>query len=85
MLFEMMRGDELDGWRDDAVADAFDLCLACKGCKSECPVNVDMATYKAEFLSHYYKGRSAPPGGLRDGPDLLVGAGRDPNAEARER
>ncbi len=60
MLFEMMRGDELDGWRDDAVADALDLCLACKGCKSECPVNVNMATYKAEFLSHHYKGRLRP-------------------------
>ena len=40
--------------------DALDLCLACKGCKSECPVNVDMATYKAEFLSHYYAGPLRP-------------------------
>ena len=39
-----------------AVKEALDLCLACKGCKGECPVNVDMATYKAEFLSHYYEG-----------------------------
>jgi Fe-S oxidoreductase len=38
----------------------FDLCLACKGCKSDCPVNVDMATYKAEFLSHYDEGRLRP-------------------------
>ena len=60
MLFEMVRGDELDGWRDDAVADSLDLCLACKGCKTDCPVNVDMATYKAEFLSHYYDGRLRP-------------------------
>ncbi len=60
MLFEMLRGDELDGWRDDAIADALDLCLACKGCKGECPVNVNMATYKAEFLSHHYKGRLRP-------------------------
>ncbi len=60
MLFEMLRGDELDGWRDDAVADSLDLCLACKGCKTECPVNVDMATYKAEFLSHYYAHRLRP-------------------------
>jgi Fe-S oxidoreductase len=43
------------GWRD-AVPGALDLCLACKGCKSDCPVNVDMATYKAEFRSHYYAG-----------------------------
>jgi FAD/FMN-containing dehydrogenase/Fe-S oxidoreductase len=60
MLFEMLRGDELHGWRDDAVADALDLCLACKSCKTECPVNVDMATYKAEFLAHHYRGRLRP-------------------------
>jgi FAD/FMN-containing dehydrogenase/Fe-S oxidoreductase len=60
MLFEMLRGEELDGWRDDNVAEALELCLACKACKNECPVNVDMATYKAEFLSHYYSGRLRP-------------------------
>ncbi|HTX03532.1 MAG TPA: FAD-binding and (Fe-S)-binding domain-containing protein [Candidatus Acidoferrales bacterium] len=61
LLFEMMQGDPLKrGWREKAVADALDLCLACKGCKGECPVNVDMATYKAEFLSHYYAGRMRP-------------------------
>ncbi len=60
MLFEMLRGEELDGWRDDAVADSLDLCLACKGCKTDCPVNVDMATYKAEFLSHHYARRLRP-------------------------
>ena len=61
LLFEMLQGNPLkDGWREEAVADALDLCLACKGCKGECPVNVDMATYKAEFLSHYYAGRARP-------------------------
>ena len=61
LLFEMMRGDPLDGgWRDEHVKDALDLCLSCKGCKSDCPVNVDMATYKAEFLSHYYEKRQRP-------------------------
>lgn len=61
LLFEMLQGDPLaDGWRDKGVKDALDLCLACKGCKTECPVNVDMATYKAEFLSHHYKGRLRP-------------------------
>jgi Fe-S oxidoreductase len=61
LLFEMLRGDPLkDGWRDESVKDALDLCLACKGCKGDCPVNVDMATYKAEFLSHYYEGRFRP-------------------------
>jgi FAD/FMN-containing dehydrogenase/Fe-S oxidoreductase len=61
LLFEMMEGDVLTGgWRNEHVKDALDLCLACKACKSECPVNVDMATYKAEFLSHYYGGRLRP-------------------------
>jgi FAD/FMN-containing dehydrogenase/Fe-S oxidoreductase len=61
LLFEMMRGTTIaDGWRDDSVRESLDLCLACKGCKRECPVNVDMATYKAEFLSHYYAGRLRP-------------------------
>ncbi len=61
MLFEMMQGEVLkDGWKSDAVFDSLDLCLSCKGCKSDCPVNVDVATYKAEFLSHYYKGRLRP-------------------------
>ena len=61
LLFEMLEGNPLtDGWRDETVKAALDLCLACKACKSECPVNVDMATYKAEFLSHYYEGRLHP-------------------------
>jgi FAD/FMN-containing dehydrogenase/Fe-S oxidoreductase len=61
LLFEMLNGDELDRrWRDPHVRDALDLCLACKGCKGDCPVNVDMATYKAEFLSHYYRWRLRP-------------------------
>lgn len=61
LLFEMFQGNPLeDGWRSDAVREALDLCLACKACKSECPMNVDMATYKAEFLSHYYEGRLRP-------------------------
>ncbi len=46
-----------DGWRSEAVRDALDLCLACKGCKTDCPANVDMATYKAEFLAHHFAGR----------------------------
>ncbi|HET8741814.1 MAG TPA: FAD-binding and (Fe-S)-binding domain-containing protein [Gaiella sp.] len=61
LLFEMMRGDVLeDGWRSQEVFDALELCLACKGCKNECPVRVDMATYKAEFLAHYYEHRLRP-------------------------
>jgi len=60
-LWEMLHGDVIaDGWRDQNVKEALDLCLACKGCKGDCPVNVDMATYKAEFLSHYWDGRLRP-------------------------
>lgn len=61
MLFEMMQGDVVkDGWKSETVKESLDLCLACKGCKADCPVNVDMATYKSEFLSHYYDGRLRP-------------------------
>jgi FAD/FMN-containing dehydrogenase/Fe-S oxidoreductase len=61
LLFEMMRGETItDGWRSQEVRESLDLCLACKGCKSDCPVSVDMATYKAEFLSHHYAGRPRP-------------------------
>src|SRR3954453_12092152 len=61
LLFEMLQGSPLkNGWRDDHVREALDLCLACKGCKSDCPMQVDMASYKAEFLSHYHQGRLRP-------------------------
>ncbi|QJD98199.1 FAD-binding oxidoreductase [Mucilaginibacter robiniae] len=61
LLFEMLEGDVLKkGWESDEVKDALDLCLACKGCKGDCPVNVDMATYKSEFLSHYYEKKTRP-------------------------
>ena len=61
LLFEMLRGDTITaGWDSEEVKHALDLCLACKACKSECPVSVDMATYKAEFLAHYYERRARP-------------------------
>ena len=61
LLWEMTRRDVIkDGWRNEDVKDSLDLCLACKGCKSDCPVGVDVATYKAEFLSHYYEGKARP-------------------------
>jgi FAD/FMN-containing dehydrogenase/Fe-S oxidoreductase len=61
MLFEMLQGEVLRGrWEDEHVKKALDLCLSCKACKSECPANVDIATYKAEFLSHYYENKKRP-------------------------
>jgi FAD/FMN-containing dehydrogenase/Fe-S oxidoreductase len=61
MLFEMLQGEVIhQGWRSKEVLESLDLCLACKGCQSDCPMHVDMATYKAEFLSHYYEGRLRP-------------------------
>ncbi len=63
LLWEMTKGDVIrDGWHNRDVKHSLDLCLSCKGCKSECPVGVDVATYKAEFLSHYYQGRLRPRG-----------------------
>lgn len=66
LLWEMTQGHGKqngiirDGWRSEEVKQSLDLCLACKGCKSDCPVGVDVATYKSEFLSHYYEGRMRP-------------------------
>ncbi|HEV2855014.1 MAG TPA: FAD-binding and (Fe-S)-binding domain-containing protein [Thermoanaerobaculia bacterium] len=61
LLFEMLEGGVIrDGWRSEEVREALDLCLACKGCRTECPAGVDMATYKAEFLHHHYQGRPRP-------------------------
>jgi FAD/FMN-containing dehydrogenase/Fe-S oxidoreductase len=62
LLAEMLRGGDglRGGWQSRAVREALDLCLACKGCKSDCPVSVDMATYKAEFLFHHYRRRLRP-------------------------
>lgn len=61
MLFEMMHGGAINGgWRSSEVEEALDLCLGCKGCKSDCPVNVDIATYKAEFRANHYRGRLRP-------------------------
>jgi len=61
LLFETMRGEVIkDMWQSEEMKASLDLCLACKGCLGDCPVNVDMATYKAEFLSHYYEHKRRP-------------------------
>ncbi len=61
LLWELLQGEVLEGgWQNEDVKEALDLCLSCKACKTECPTNVDLATYKAEFLAHYYEGRSRP-------------------------
>ena len=61
LLWEIMQGNVIgDGWQNPEVKEALDLCLSCKACKTECPVNVDVATWKAEFLAHFYAGKRHP-------------------------
>jgi len=61
LLFEMLQGEVItDGWRSEEVRESLDLCLACKGCKTDCPTQTDLATLKAEFLSHHYRRRLRP-------------------------
>jgi FAD/FMN-containing dehydrogenase/Fe-S oxidoreductase len=81
LLMEMVRGEVITGgWHSTEVRDALDLCLACKGCRKDCPVDVDMATYKAEFLAHHYKGRLRPASHYSMGwlPALALLAARAP-------
>ncbi len=52
----MLRGEVLlEGRDDDAMKDSLDMCLACKGCKGDCPTHVDIPKYRSEFLSRYYR------------------------------
>jgi len=61
LFWEMLQGEVIeDGWNSTEVKEALDTCLACKGCKSDCPTHTDMASYKAEFLSHYYENHRRP-------------------------
>jgi FAD/FMN-containing dehydrogenase/Fe-S oxidoreductase len=61
LLAEMLRGEVItEGWASEDVKQALDWCLACKGCRSDCPTHTDMAAYKAEFMSHYYEARRRP-------------------------
>ncbi|MEV4351273.1 FAD-linked oxidase C-terminal domain-containing protein [Actinoplanes sp. NPDC049596] len=60
VLQEMLDGDLAPDWRAEAVHDALDLCLSCKGCASDCPTGIDMAAYKSEVLHQSYKGKARP-------------------------
>ena len=61
LLWEMLSGAlRMEGFQSEAVHQALDLCLSCKACKSECPVQVDVAAWKSEFLAQHYKGRLHP-------------------------
>ena len=61
LLHELARGHVLsEGWQDTAVADSMEHCLSCKACKSECPTQVDIASYKAEFMHKHYEHRRRP-------------------------
>lgn len=61
LFWEMLQGEVVkDGWNSEPLKEALDTCLACKGCKSDCPTHTDMASYKAEFLSHYYEKNTRP-------------------------
>jgi len=61
LLWEMLAGDlRAEGFGSESVENALDLCLSCKACKTECPVQVDMAQYKSEYLAQRYKGKPHP-------------------------
>ena len=61
VLQEMANGTLVNGFGAAEVAESLDLCLSCKGCSSDCPAGVDMATYKAEVLYQRYRRRPRPP------------------------
>ncbi|MGF6962439.1 FAD-binding and (Fe-S)-binding domain-containing protein [Paraburkholderia youngii] len=61
LLFELLKGEVIeDGWKSEAVKDSLDHCLACKGCRSDCPTHVDIAKYKSHFLYEYFKHKRRP-------------------------
>ncbi len=83
LLFEMLAGEVItDGWRSEEVRAALDLCLSCKACRNECPVEVDMASYKSEFLAQHYRRRLRPAAHYSMGylPVLARLAARTPQA-----
>ncbi|TWP34563.1 FAD-binding oxidoreductase [Leekyejoonella antrihumi] len=60
VLQEMVNGSLVHGWSSPEVHDALDLCLSCKGCASDCPTGIDMASYKAEVLHQTYRHKPRP-------------------------
>lgn len=56
----LTHSDQVNKFDHKEIKDVLDLCLSCKGCKSECPSNVDMAKLKAEFLQHYQDANGIP-------------------------
>lgn len=61
LFFELLKGEVIqDAWQNEQVKDSLDLCLSCKGCKTDCPTNVNIARYKTEFLSRYYSEKRRP-------------------------
>lgn len=56
----LTHSDKNNRFNHKEIYDVMDLCLSCKGCKSECPSNVDMARYKAEFLQHWHEANGIP-------------------------
>jgi len=60
VLQELANGSLVHGFDSDAVTEALDLCLSCKGCSADCPAGVDMATYKSEALYQRYRRRLRP-------------------------
>lgn len=56
----LTRSEKANRFDHQEILEVMDLCLSCKGCKSECPSNVDLAKLKSEFLQHYYESHRRP-------------------------
>jgi FAD/FMN-containing dehydrogenase/Fe-S oxidoreductase len=56
----LTRSENANPFDHKEIGEVLDLCISCKGCKSECPSNIDMAKLKAEYLQHYYDSNGVP-------------------------